>query len=113
MQALQVQRYKNSLKNAKYRMQTSQSVAEANCACWYVSRALVRRGRRGTTPPRRRAAQQPRGPEGGVGGFRSQWGSKLRISFEVPESVVLLSVPAGWVETDNDARTNGGLNSLI
>ena len=35
------------------------------------------------------------------------------LSFEVPESVVLLSVPAGWVETDNDARTNGGLNSLI
>ena len=57
-------------------------------------------------PPRpRRAAPK------GVGGFAGVSGV---LSFEVPESVVLLSVPAGWVETDNDARTNGGLNrSLI
>ena len=62
----------------------------------------------GTTPaPRRRARNRAAPmPEGAAWAGSGVSGV---LSFDVPESVVLLSVPAGWVETDNDARTNGGL----
>ena len=97
LQALQVQRYKN----AKYRLQTSQSVAEANCVL--VCESCARATRTSWHHPARAARPRRAWAGSGVSGV---------LSFEVPESVVLLSVPAGWVETDNDARTNGGLNSL-